>query len=97
MDQNKKSLEDNVDNGPNVETVSAIEKIFCNPGLQHIIEEIFWHLKIKEICAFQKVNKTCKEFVNDPRIWQGIRRRIRKQREKRIAREKRIKKNCPKK
>ena len=79
MDQNKKSLEDNVDNGPNVETVSAIEKIVCNPGLQHIIEEIFWHLCCNDFFAFQKVNKSCKEFIDDPRFWESMRRRIRKQ------------------
>ena len=71
MDQNKKSLEDNVDNGSNVETVSAIEKIVCNPGLQHIMEEICWHLCCNDFFAFQKVNKSCKEFIDDPRFWEN--------------------------
>ena len=54
--------------------------------LSAIIEEIFWNLSLKDTFAFQSsVNKN---LVADPRIWESIRRRILKQGEKRIAREK---------
>ena len=55
MNQNKKSLEDN-----------GIEKIIGNPGLQHIIEEILLNLDFKWIIAFQSVNKSCKQIVDNP-------------------------------
>ena len=43
-----------------------MEKIIKNPGLQHLVEEVFWNLDVEDwkICA--QINQSCKQILKKP-------------------------------
>ena len=46
-----------------------MEQIVNNPGLQHIIENIFLNLNYKDLMTCKLVNKSCKQILNNPMFW----------------------------
>ena len=46
-----------------------MEVIIQNPGLQHIVEEIFLHLDFKDILNCSLVNRSCRNILRNPIIW----------------------------
>ena len=49
--------------------VSKMEKIINNPGLQHLAEEVFWNLDIKDLNACAQINQSCKQILENPIFW----------------------------
>ena len=46
-----------------------MEAIIKNPGLQHIVEEIFLHLDFKDILNCSLVNRSCRNILRNPIFW----------------------------
>ena len=46
-----------------------MENIIRNPGLQHLVEKIFWNLDVEDlkICAY--INQSCKQILAEPKLW----------------------------
>ena len=46
-----------------------MEKIINNPGLQHLVEKVFFNLNVEdlEICA--QINQSCKQILENPMFW----------------------------
>ena len=46
-----------------------MEKIINNPGLQHLAENIFWNLNVKDwkICGL--INQSCQQILDNPMFW----------------------------
>ena len=49
--------------------IIIMEKIINNPGLQHIIENIFMNLDYKDLMVCQLVNKSCRQTLENPMFW----------------------------
>ena len=49
--------------------IIMMEKIINNPGLQHIIENVFLNLDYKDLMVCQLVNKSCKQILDNPMFW----------------------------
>ena len=47
-------------------TPAILEKMINNPGLHHIVEEIFLNLDFKSIVASKLVNKSFQDIVENP-------------------------------
>ena len=43
-----------------------MEKIICNPGLQHLAEQIFWNLDVEDLKICAKINQYCKQILQNP-------------------------------
>ena len=73
MNQGKRSREDRpsleCEPSKKLKSASILEEIINTPGLQHIIEETLLNLDFKNIMAFQSINKSCKDFVDNPMFW----------------------------
>ena len=50
-------------------TPAILEKMINNPGLHHIVEEIFLNLDFKSIVASKLVNKSFQDIVENPFFW----------------------------
>ena len=48
---------------------SIMDQIANTPGLQHIIEIIFFNLDFKDLMACQLVNKSLKQILENPMFW----------------------------
>ena len=46
-----------------------MNQIVNNPGLQHIIEDVFLNLDFKDIISCQSINQSCKELLENPIFW----------------------------
>ena len=46
-----------------------MEKILRNPGLQHLVENIFWNLDTEELKICAQINQSCKQILEDPKFW----------------------------
>ena len=46
-----------------------MDKIISNPGLQHLAEEVFWNLDIKDLNACAQINQSCKQILENPIFW----------------------------
>ena len=46
-----------------------MEVIIQNPGLQHIVEEIFLHLDFKDILNCSLINRSCRNILRNPIFW----------------------------
>ena len=46
-----------------------MEKIIRNPGLQHIIEQVFLNLDVEDLKNCGQINESCKKIVENPMIW----------------------------
>ena len=43
-----------------------MESIITNPGLQHLAEEIFWNLDVKNLKNCAQINQSCKQILQNP-------------------------------
>ena len=43
-----------------------MENIITNPGLQHLAEEIFWNLDVKNLKNCAQINQSCKQILQNP-------------------------------
>ena len=43
-----------------------MEKIISNPGLQHLVEKVFWNLDIEDLKICAMVNQSCKQILQNP-------------------------------
>ena len=46
-----------------------MENVICNPGFQHIGENIFLTLKYEDLQVCQLINKKCKQILDNPKFW----------------------------
>ena len=46
-----------------------MEKIFRIPGLQHLIEKVFWNLDIEDLKICGQINQPCKQILDDAMFW----------------------------
>ena len=46
-----------------------MENIICNPGYQHIGENIFLTLKYEDLQTCLLINKKCKQILDNPKFW----------------------------
>ena len=42
-----------------------METITNNPGLQHIAENVFWDLDVKDLKICAQINQSCKQILDD--------------------------------
>ena len=43
-----------------------MEKIITNTGLQHLAENVFWNLHIKDLKICAQINQSCKQILQNP-------------------------------
>ena len=43
-----------------------METITNNPGLQHIAENVFWNLDVKDLKICAQINQSCKQILQHP-------------------------------
>ena len=43
-----------------------MEKIVCNPGLQHLVEKVFWNLDTEDLKICAEINQSCKQILQNP-------------------------------
>ena len=43
-----------------------MENIITNPGLQHLAENIFWNLDVKDLKICAEINQSCKQILQNP-------------------------------
>ena len=43
-----------------------METITNNPGLQHIAENVFWNLDVKNLKICAQINQSCKQILQNP-------------------------------
>ena len=43
-----------------------MEKIIKNPGLQHLVEEVFWNLDVEDLKICAQINQSCKQILQNP-------------------------------
>ena len=46
-----------------------MDQIMNNPGLQHIIENVFLNLDYEDLLACQLINNYCKGIIENPMFW----------------------------
>ena len=46
-----------------------MENIIFNPGLQHLVEKIFWNLDVEHLKICGLINKSCQQILNNPIFW----------------------------
>ena len=46
-----------------------MENIILNPGLQHLVEKIFWNLDVEHLKICGLINKSCRQILNNPIFW----------------------------
>ena len=46
-----------------------MDNIVNNPGLQHLVEHIFWNLNHKSLEACGMINQSCQKILNNPLFW----------------------------
>ena len=46
--------------------LQKMEKIFSNPGLQHLAENIFWNLDVKDLKICVMINQSCNQIFKHP-------------------------------
>ena len=49
-----------------ISATKILEKFFNNPGLQHLAENIFWNLEIKDLKICAQINQSCKLILQNP-------------------------------
>ena len=43
-----------------------MEKIISNPGLQHLVEKVFWNLDVEDLKICAQINQSCKQILQNP-------------------------------
>ena len=46
-----------------------MENIIRNPGLQHLVEKIFWNLDVEDLKICANINQSCKQILAEPKLW----------------------------
>ena len=46
-----------------------MEKIFSNPNLQHLAENIFLNLDVQNLKIGGQINESCKQILQNPIFW----------------------------
>ena len=46
-----------------------METIITNPGLQHLVEKIFWNLDFEHLKNCELINQSCKQILQNPMFW----------------------------
>ena len=49
--------------------ILRMEKIIINPGLQHLVEKIFWNLSHEDLEVCRLVNTSCQTILDNPLFW----------------------------
>ena len=44
----------------------TMEKIVCSPGLQHLVEKVFWNLDAEDLKICAQINQSCKQILQNP-------------------------------
>ena len=44
----------------------TMEKIVCSPGLQHLVEKVFWNLDAEDLKICAQINQSCKQILKNP-------------------------------
>ena len=48
-----------------------MENIINNPGLQHLVEKIFWNLDVEDLKICAQINQSCKQILTNSMFWLG--------------------------
>ena len=43
-----------------------MEKIVSTPGLQHLVEKVFWNLDSEDLKICAQINQSCKQILQNP-------------------------------
>ena len=43
-----------------------MENIINNPGLQHLVEKVFWNLDVEDLRICAQINQSCKQILQNP-------------------------------
>ena len=43
-----------------------MEFIINNPGLQHLVEKVFWNLDVEDLKICAHINQSCKQILQNP-------------------------------
>ena len=43
-----------------------METIINNPGLQHLVEKVFWNLDVEDLKICAHINQSCKQILQNP-------------------------------
>ena len=43
-----------------------MEKLFINPGLQHLVEKVFWNLDFDDLKICAQINQSSKQILQNP-------------------------------
>ena len=46
-----------------------METIITNPGLQHLVEKIFWNLTSEHLKNCELINQSSKQILQNPMFW----------------------------
>ena len=46
-----------------------MEKIINNPGLQHLVEKVFFNLNVEELKICEQINQSCEQILKNPMFW----------------------------
>ena len=49
--------------------IKNMETITTNPGLQHLVEKIFWNLNSEHLKNCELINQSCKQILQNPLFW----------------------------
>ena len=48
-----------------------MENIINNPGLQHLVEKVFWNLDVEDLKICAQINQSCKQILTNSMFWLG--------------------------
>ena len=48
-----------------------MENIINNPGLQHLVEKVFWNLDVEDLKICAQINQSCKQILANSMFWLG--------------------------
>ena len=43
-----------------------MDTIINNPGLQHLVEKVFWNLDVEDLKICAHINQSCKQILQNP-------------------------------
>ena len=65
INNENESKRDNDTCANQISATTILEKFFNNPGLQHLAENIFWNLDIKDLKICAQINQSCKQILQN--------------------------------
>ena len=66
INNENESKRDNDTCANQISATTILEKIFNNPGLQHLAENIFWNLDIEDLNICAQINQSCTQILQNP-------------------------------